>query len=84
MYIHITHMYTHTHTYTHTHMGFLGSAAVKNLPAIRETQETQVQSLGQEDPWRRKWQPAPVFLPENSMDKGAWQAAVRKVAKSRT
>ena len=26
-------------------------------------QETQVQSLGQEDPWRRKWQPAPVFLP---------------------
>ena len=26
-------------------------------------QETQVQSLGQEDPWRRKWEPAPVFLP---------------------
>ena len=22
-----------------------------------------VQSLGQEDPWRRKWQPTPVFLP---------------------
>ena len=32
---------------------------VKNLPAV---QETQVQSLGQEDPLRRKWQPAPVFL----------------------
>ena len=26
-------------------------------------QETQVQSLGQEDPWRREWQPTPVFLP---------------------
>ena len=26
-------------------------------------QEMQVQSLGQEDPWRQKWQPAPVFLP---------------------
>ena len=25
--------------------------------------EMQVQSLGQEDPWRRKWQPTPVFLP---------------------
>ena len=25
-------------------------------------QETQVWSLGQEDPWRRKWQPSPVFL----------------------
>jgi len=25
-------------------------------------QETQVQSLGWEDSWRRKWQPTPVFL----------------------
>ena len=22
-------------------------------------------------PWRRKWQPTPVFLPEKSMDRGA-------------
>ena len=29
-------------------------------------QETQVQSLGQEDPLRRKWQPTPVFLPGES------------------
>ena len=26
-------------------------------------QETQVQSLGQEDPWRKEWQPTPVFFP---------------------
>ena len=26
-------------------------------------QETRVQSLGQEIPWRRQWQPTPVFLP---------------------
>ena len=32
----------------------------RNLSAV---QETWVQSLGQEDPWRRKWQPTPVFLP---------------------
>ena len=32
---------------------------VKNLPAM---QETQVQSLGREDSWRRKWQSAPVLL----------------------
>ena len=25
-------------------------------------------------PWRRKWQPTPVFCLENAMDKGAWQA----------
>ena len=33
---------------------------VKHLPAM---QETQVQFLGSEDPWRRKWQPTPVFWP---------------------
>ena len=25
----------------------------------------------QKIPWRRAWQPIPVFLPENPMDKGA-------------
>ena len=29
-------------------------------------QEAQVQSLDQEDPWRKKWQPTPVFLPGES------------------
>ena len=33
-------------------------------------------------PWRRKWQPTPVFLPGKShMDRGAWQATVHGVAK---
>ena len=32
----------------------------KSLPVM---QETCVQSLGQEDPLRREWQPTPVFLP---------------------
>ena len=30
---------------------------------MQETQKRQVRSLGREDPWRRKWQPTPVFLP---------------------
>ena len=34
---------------------------VKNLPVM---QETWVQSLGWEEPWRREWQPTPVFLSE--------------------
>ena len=25
-------------------------------------------------PWRRAWQPTPVFLLENPMDRGAWRA----------
>ena len=33
---------------------------VKKLPAV---QETQVQSLGQEDPLEKKWQPTLVFWP---------------------
>ena len=33
---------------------------LKRLPAMWET---QVQSLGWNIPWRRKWQPTPVFLP---------------------
>ena len=39
---------------------------VKNLPAMQETYEMWVRSLGQEDPWRRAWQPTPVFLPGES------------------
>ena len=27
-----------------------------------EDSEDKVQSLGWEDPWRKKWQPTPVFL----------------------
>ena len=33
---------------------------VKNLPAMQETQD---QSLGQEDPLEKEWQPTSEFLP---------------------
>ena len=33
------------------------------VKSLFSKQETQVQSLGQEDAWRRKWQPIPLFLP---------------------
>ena len=36
---------------------------VKRLSTMRET---QVRSLGWEDPWRTKWQPTPVLLPGKS------------------
>ena len=41
-------------------MGFLVAQLVKNPPAM---QETWVQSLGWEDPWRRERLPTPVFWP---------------------
>ena len=37
--------------------------AVKNLPAM---QETWVRSRVRKIPWRRAWQPTPVFLPGES------------------
>ena len=53
-------------------MGFPGGSAVKNLPAMQELQETQVLSMGQEDPlekcmathssihaWRISWAEEP-------------------------
>ena len=35
-------------------MAFLMAQRVKNLPAMQETEETQVQFLGQEDPLEKK------------------------------
>ena len=35
-------------------------------------------------PWRRAWQPLQYSCLESPMDRGAWRAAVHKVAKSRT
>ena len=49
----------------------LVSQMVKHLPAV---QDIRVQSLGYVHPWRREWQPTPVFLPEKSMDRGDWWA----------
>ena len=59
-------------------LDFPRGSVVKNPPA---NQEMRVWSLGQEDPWRRKWQPTPVFFPGKSWDMGAWQAAVHGTAK---
>ena len=60
-------------------------SAVKNLIATQEMPEMWVlASWMGKIPWRRKWQPTPVFLPGESMDRGAWWATVHGVAKSQT
>ena len=33
-------------------------------------------------PWRRKWQPTPVFLSGKSMDRGAWWVIVARVGQT--
>ena len=54
---------------------------VKRLSA---TQETGFDPWVGKIPWRRKWQPAPVFLPGKSHGSRSLVATVHGVAKSRT
>ena len=53
-------------------LGFSGSSAVKNLPAIQELQEPQVQSLCWEDPLGGHGNPFQYSCLENPMDRGTW------------
>ena len=67
-------------------MSFPGGASGKE-PACqyRRCKRQKVRSLGVgKIPWRRKWQPTPVFLPENPTDRGGQQATVHRVTESDT
>ena len=57
---------------------------VNNPPAMQEIQETPVPFLVWDDPLEETWQPTAVFLLENSLDRGAWQATVQRVTKNQT
>ena len=54
---------------------------IKHLPAM---QETQVQSLGQEDPLEKDMATHSSSCLEKPMDRGAWWATVHGVSKSLT
>ena len=47
---------------------------VKNLPPAFDPWVGKI-------PWRRKWQPTPVFLAGESMNRVAWRATVHGVAR---
>ena len=66
--------------------GFPGASVVKNLSAMQEPQETQVRSLGQEDPLKEDGNPLQHPGLENPMDRGARQVTVQvhRVVKSWT
>ena len=58
------------------------------LPGGKEStcqcRRRQFDSWVRKNPWERKWQPTPVFLPENPMDQGACWATVHGVTKNWT
>ena len=65
----------------HRHFGVsLVAQMVKNLPAM---QETQVQSLGEEDPLEKEMAIHSSILAWRIPDRGAWRATVHGVTKSR-
>ena len=51
--------------------GFTGTSVAKN--PLANARDVGLIPSGA-DPWRRKWQPTPIFLPEKFMDRGAWRA----------
>ena len=65
----------HMHVYT----GLPSSSGKKNLPAVEELQQTQVQSLGRKIPRRRQGYPLQDSGLESSTDRGAWQSPCHRV-----
>ena len=53
-----------------------GGTGGRSLPADAGDMRDKSSSLGQEDPWRRRWPPTPALLPGNPADRGAWRATV--------
>ena len=62
--------------------GFPGGASGKeSICQCRRLRKCEFDLWIGKIPWRRKWQPTPVFLPGKSMDRGAWLATVHGVTK---
>ena len=49
--------------YIYNGMGFPCGSVVKNLPVRQDHRRHRFNSWIRKIPWRRKWQPTPVFLP---------------------
>ena len=66
-------------------VGFPSGSVIKNPPAMQESQETQVRSMGQEDPLEEGMATHSSILARRIlMDRGAWWATVHGVTKSQT
>ena len=55
---------THTHTHTHIHQGFSGGSDGKQ--STHNMRYPGSNPWIRKIPWKRKWQPTPVFLPGES------------------
>ena len=55
-------------------MGFPGDSVVKKPPAVQKIEKPKFDLWVGKIPWRRKWQPTPVFLPRKSHGQRTWQS----------
>ena len=68
--------------YVRVHLGFPDGSVVKN-PLVNAGDRGLIPA-SERFPCRRKWQPTPVFLLENSTDRRAWWATVPGVTENPT
>ena len=60
--------------------GFPGGSVVKNLPASAgDVKRHRFDFWVRKIPWRRAWQPTPVFLPGDSQRQGSLAGYSRRV-----
>ena len=70
--------------YPHLRMGFPGGINGKESVCQQRCKRHGFDPWVEKMPWRRKWQPPPVFLPGKSMGAGTWRATGHGSAKSGT
>ena len=61
-----------------------GASGKESTCQCRKPRRCEFDPWVRKNTWNRKGQPTPVFLPENPVDRGAWQAVVHGVTKSQT
>ena len=61
--------------------GFPGGSAGKESACIQEKQESQIRSLGQDDPLEKEMAMHFSIAAWNPMDRGAWQAIAHGVSR---
>ena len=63
--------------------GFPGGTSGKEPPCqCRRCRRLGFDPWVRKIPWKKKWQPTPVFLPGELMDGGAWWAKVHRATES--
>ena len=66
-------------------LGFPGGAVIKESACqCRGCRRHRFDPWVGKIPWRRKWQPTPLFLSGKSINRGTWRATVHGIAKSQT